>query len=82
MAKTKVLFQLSQLDVIECIRELDLPYIVDVETTVTDEFLEEVKKGLEWGLECWSDVMKVAVREALEKHKSQLVQPCLIKERR
>lgn len=76
--KNTVIFQLSRLDVIECIRELDLPYLCDVESTVTDEFLEDVKKGLEFGLECWSDVMKVAVLEALENHSKQPAQPRLI----
>jgi hypothetical protein len=68
MPKNPVIFQLTRLDVVECIRELDLPYIVNVEKVVTDEFLEEVKKGIEFGLECWSEVMKVAVTTALEKH--------------
>jgi hypothetical protein len=78
MAKNKVLFQLTRLDVIECIRELDLPYLCDEEKIVTDDFLEDVKKGLEFGLECWSEVMKVAVLEALEIHKQPSVQPLLI----
>lgn len=73
MAKNKVLFQLSRQDVVECLRNLDLPYLVDAEATATDDFLEEVKKGLEWGLECWSDVMKEAVLQALEnrEHSAQ-----------
>jgi hypothetical protein len=78
MAKNTVIFQLTRLDVIECIRELDLPYKVDVEDTVNDEFLHDVQKGIEFGLECWSDVMKVAVMEALENRDSQ---PLLIERR-
>lgn len=76
MAKNKVIFQLTRADVVQCIRDLNLPYQCDEEKTVTDEFLEEVKKGLEFGLECWSEVMRTAVMEALEKHKWE--QPLLI----
>lgn len=83
MAKNTIIFQLSRADVVECIRQLDLPYVVDAETTVTDEFLHDVQKGIEWGLECWSDVMKVAVMEALEDRRSQqTAQLCLINQER
>ena len=82
MAKNTVIFQLSRLDVIECIRELDLPYVVDAEATVTDEFLHDVQKGVEFGLECWSDVMKVAVMTALEDRRSETAQLCLINQER
>ena len=31
-----------------------------------DDVLEQVKTGVEWGLECWSEVMKEAINMALK----------------
>jgi hypothetical protein len=36
------------------------------EASITDDVLARVKKGVEWGLECWSDVVKTAIREAID----------------
>jgi hypothetical protein len=33
---------------------------------ITDDVLVQVKKGVEWGLECWSEVMKEAINMALK----------------
>ena len=29
---------------------------------LTEEELSNIRKGIEWGLECWPDVMRTAVR--------------------
>lgn len=34
---------------------------------LTDEELSQIQKGLEFGLECWSEVMRTAIKEALKK---------------
>ena len=57
-----VVFVLTREDVIECARELDIP-----EEAITDEVLEEIKKGVDWGMEFWSDVVKEAIRIAIER---------------
>lgn len=52
----RVIFVLTEADVKACARECGYP-----EDEITDDVLERVKKGVEWGLECWSDVMKEAL---------------------
>jgi len=56
----ETIFVLSREDVMECAREMGIPA-----QAITDDVLEQVKKGVEWGLECWTDVVKTAIREAL-----------------
>jgi len=41
-----VVFVLTREDVIECAKELDIP-----EEAITDDVLEEIKKGVDWGME-------------------------------
>jgi len=36
------------------------------EECITDDVLEQVKKGVEWGLECWHEVMTEAINLALK----------------
>ena len=57
-----VVFVLTREDVIECARELDIP-----EQAITDDVLEEIKKGVDWGMEFWSGVVKEAIRIACER---------------
>jgi len=57
---SEVVFILTREDVIECAKELDIP-----EEAITDEVLEEIKKGVDWGMEFWSDVVKEAIRIAI-----------------
>jgi len=57
---SEVVFILSREDVIACAKEMSIP-----EEAITDDVLYQVKKGVEWGLECWTDVVKTAIREAL-----------------
>jgi len=61
MADTDTIFVLSKVDVIDCAREMGIP-----EEAITDDILAQVKKGVEWGLECWSDVVKEAINMALK----------------
>lgn len=57
----EVIFKLTREDVIGCAQEMGIP-----EEAITDDILSEVKKGVEWGLECWSEVMKEAINMALK----------------
>jgi hypothetical protein len=60
MSDQTTIFILTKEDVIGCAKEMGIP-----EDAITDDVLYKVKKGVEWGLECWSDVVKTAIREAL-----------------
>src|SRR4030042_306131 len=53
MADKDTIFVLSREDVIDCAREMGIP-----DESITDDILAQVKKGVEWGLEGWADVMK------------------------
>jgi len=55
------IFVLTREDVIECGREMGIP-----EEAITDDVLSQVRKGVEWGLECWSEVVKEAITIALK----------------
>jgi hypothetical protein len=61
MADKDTIFVLSREDVVGCAREMGIP-----EEAITDDILAQVKKGVEWGLECWSDVMKEAISMAFK----------------
>jgi len=54
-------FILTREDVIECAGEMGIPV-----EAITDDVLHQVRKGMEWGLECWSEVMKEAISFALK----------------
>jgi hypothetical protein len=56
----ETIFILTREDVIVCAQELGIP-----EESITEDILAQVKKGVEWGLECWAEVVKTALREAL-----------------
>lgn len=56
------IFILTREDVIDCARELNIP-----EEEITDEVLQVIKKGVDWGMEFWSDVVKEAIRIAIER---------------
>ncbi len=61
MADTDTIFVLGRADVIGCAQEMGIP-----EEAITDEVLAQVKRGVEWGLECWSEVVKEAINVALK----------------
>ena len=52
MADKDTIFVLSREDVVGCASEMGIP-----EEAITDDILAQVKKGVEWGLECWSEVV-------------------------
>jgi len=55
------IFVLSREDVIGCAIEMGIP-----KEAITDDILAQVKKGVMWGLECWSEVVKEAINMALK----------------
>ena len=55
------IFTLSRNDVIACAREMGIP-----DEEITDDVLEQVRKGVEWGLDCWVDVVKETIKLALK----------------
>jgi len=57
----EVVFILTREDVMECASEMGIP-----QEAITDDVFYQVKKGVEWGLECWSEVMKEAINFALK----------------
>ena len=61
MGDNNIIFVLSKEDVLNCAKEMGIP-----ETAIDDDVLEQVKTGVEWGLECWSEVMKEAINMALK----------------
>ena len=61
MADKDTIFVLTREDVIGCAREMGIP-----EEAINDDVLAQVKKGVEWGLECWSEVVKTALDFALK----------------
>ena len=61
MADKDTIFVLTREDVIECAREMNIP-----EEAITDDVLYQVRKGVEFGLECWSEVMKEAINMAIK----------------
>ena len=54
-------FVLTREDVIECAREMGIP-----KEAITEDVLRQVRKGVDFGLECWSEVMKEAINMALK----------------
>jgi len=61
MADKDTIFVLTKEDVLECAREMGIP-----EEAITDDVLYQVKKGVSWGLGCWSEVVKEAINMALK----------------
>ena len=61
VSDSNTIFILTREDVVGCAREMGIP-----EEAITDDILAQVKKGVEWGLECWSEVMKEAINMALK----------------
>ena len=55
------IFVLTREDVLECARMKGIP-----EKAITDDVLRQVRKGVDSGLECWSEVVMVALDFALK----------------
>ena len=58
--RSQIIFILTREDVMECAREMGI-----AESVITDDVLHRVKKGVESGLGSWSEVVTVAINEAL-----------------
>ena len=56
-----VVYLLTKEDVIACAKEMGIP-----KEAITDDVFHRVKKGVEFGLECWTEVVKTAIKEALD----------------
>jgi len=61
ISASEVVFILTMEDVVNCAEEMDIP-----KEAITDDIFYSVKKGVEFGLECWSGVGKTAIKEALD----------------
>ncbi|MDD5476458.1 MAG: hypothetical protein PHU03_08115 [Syntrophales bacterium] len=61
MADKDTIFILTREDVLICAKEMNIP-----PETITDDVLYQVRKGVEFGLECWSEVMKEAINFAFK----------------
>jgi hypothetical protein len=57
----ETIFTISRQDVINCAQEMGLPA-----EAITDEFLAQVKMGVEWGMEYWAETVKAAIKFALK----------------
>ena len=55
------IFVLTKEDIVECARQMGIPV-----EAITDDVLHQVKKGVEFGLECWCEVVKEAINSALK----------------
>jgi hypothetical protein len=55
------IFVLTREDVIECARMKGIP-----EKAITDDVLRQMRKGVDSGLECWSEVVMAAIDFALK----------------
>ena len=55
------IFILTKADVIACAKQMGIP-----EEAITDDVLDQVKKGVEWGLDYWPQVIEVAINLALK----------------
>ena len=56
----ETIFALTREDVIGCANEMGIPA-----EAITDDVLHQVKKMVEFGLECWDEVVKEAIKMAL-----------------
>jgi hypothetical protein len=61
VSDTNTVFILTREDVVECAREMGIP-----PETITEDVLARVKDSMDWGMECWSMVMKEAINIALK----------------
>jgi len=61
MADKDTIFVLTKEDVLECARMKGIP-----EEAITDDVLRRVRKEVDSGLECWSEVVMAAIDFALK----------------
>ena len=58
---SEVVFLVQRQDVLNCAAEMGIPA-----EDVTDDIIDLVRKGVQFGLECWTDVVKEALIMALK----------------
>jgi len=56
-----IIFCITRDDVMRCAERLGIP-----EEAITDDVLYQIKKGVEFRLECWSEVVEEALNMALK----------------
>ena len=61
MDDQNIIFVLSKEDVLECARMKGIP-----DEAITDDVLRQVRKMVDSGLECWSEVVMAAIDFALK----------------
>ena len=61
MAAEDIIFVLTKEDVLECARMKGIP-----EDAITDDVLRQVRKMVDSGLMCWSEVVMTAIDFALK----------------
>jgi len=57
----EVVFILTIDDVVDCAKQEGIPA-----EAITGDVLEQVKKGVQWGLGCWPEVVKESINIALK----------------
>ena len=60
-AEQETIFILTREDVLRCAAEMGIP-----EDAITDDVIENVKKGVSWGFFNWDEVVKSAINYALK----------------
>jgi len=58
---SEVVFLIQRQDVLNCAAEMGIPA-----EDVTDDIIDLVRKGVQFGLECWTDVVKEALSMSLK----------------
>lgn len=58
---SEVVFLIQRQDVVNCAIEMGIP-----SECITDDILELVRTGVQFGLECWTDVVKEALIMSLK----------------
>ena len=61
MDDQNIIFVLTKEDVLECARMKGIP-----DEAITDDVLRQVRKMVDSGLECWSEVVMAAIDFALK----------------
>ena len=61
MSELDTIFTLTREDVIGCAEQMGIPA-----EAITEDVLYQVKRGVEFGLDCWAKVVEEAINLALK----------------
>ena len=61
MSELDTIFMLTREDVIGCAEQMGIPA-----EAITEDVLYQVKRGVEFGLDCWAEVVEEAINLALK----------------